>query len=583
MKELVTSILSDAITTLKSDGILNNDITPTIQVTHVKDKAHGDLASNLAMMLAKSAKCKPRDLAESIVKALPQHHGITKIEIAGPGFINFFIDDNWLTNQINEAAENFSKLVEKTRRPQTVVVDYSSPNLAKEMHVGHLRSSIIGDAVVRTLEYLGHKVIRQNHVGDWGTQFGMLLAHMEQIVKQHPNDSFNLGDLEIFYREAKKQFDDSTKFADRSRQLVVKLQSGDDYCLKLWKTFRLTSLNHCNSVYAMLNVSLNSQDVRGESDYNNDLQNIIDDLEKKNLLTVSDGASCVFLDEFTNQEGNPLPLIVKKADGGFLYATIDLAAIRYRQQKLKANHLLYFVDQRQSLHFQQIFKVARLANFVDKTTQCEHMGFGTMNGDDGKPFKTRTGGTVKLVDLLNEAKTRAYTTVKQKNPDLTEDELRKIADVVGISAVKYADLSKNRTSDYTFSMDAMLSLQGNTAPYLLYAYTRIASILKNSNVETHELKFNSIHLKQEEEKQLAAKLIRFNEVVNRVADKGSPHLLCTYLFELSSLLSTFYEKCHILKAEDAATKMSRLKLVVLVAEVIKQSLSLLGIKTLDKM
>ena len=422
-------------------------------------------------------------------------------------------------------------------------------------------------------------MIRQNHVGDWGTQFGMLLAYLEENPSSAETE---LSDLEQFYRAAKKRFDESEAFATRARELVVKLQAGDADCLRLWARFNEISLSHCQKVYDRLNVRLSPADVKGESAYNAELPGIIEALRAKGLLTEDQGAQCVFLDEFKNAEGNPLPVIVQKAGGGYLYATTDLAAMRYRSQQLKADRALYFVDQRQALHFQMAFEVARRAGFVHAGMELEHMGFGTMNGADGRPFKTRDGGTVKLIDLLDEAEQRAYALVKGKNPELDEAELRTIARAVGIGAVKYADLSKHRTSDYSFNFELMLSFEGNTAPYLLYAYTRVASVFRKLGKGLDQVG-GQIAIQAEQEQALAAKLAQFGEVLNSVGEKGVPHLLCTYLYDLAGLFSAFYEHCPILAAGDEATQQSRLRLAALTGRTLKQGLELLGLEPLERM
>lgn len=579
MKDSIRHLIQQALTRLTAEGVLPEGLTPAIQVENTKDKSHGDFASNIALMLAKPAGRKPRELAEQLIAALPADPSVSKVEIAGPGFLNFFQNSDALAERL-EAALADSKLgVTKAEAPQRVVVDLSSPNLAKEMHVGHLRSTIIGDAVARTLDFLGDEVIRQNHVGDWGTQFGMLLAFLQD---QPVDSAADLGDLEHFYRAAKKRFDESAGFADRARGLVVKLQAGDPECRRLWQRFNEISLSHCQEVYDRLGVQLGPADVRGESAYNADLPQIVAALEAKGLLSESDGAQCVFMDEYQNAEGKPLPVIVQKADGGYLYATTDLAAMRYRSQTLKADRVLYFVDQRQALHFQMAFEVARRAGFVHEGMALEHMGFGTMNGADGRPFKTRDGGTVKLIDLLNEAEQRAYALVKGKNPELDEAELRQIARAVGIGAVKYADLSKHRSSDYSFNFELMLSFEGNTAPYLLYAYTRVASVFRKLG-QGIEAIGGQISLQAEQEQALAAKLAQFAEVVNAVAAKGTPHVLCSYLYELAGLFSSFYEHCPILAAEEAAVQQSRLRLAALTGRTLKQGLELLGLSPLERM
>lgn len=581
MKSHIQSLLEQTIESFKQQGILPADFEARIQVDRTKDKSHGDLATNLAMMLTKVAGKNSRELAQLIIDTLPASAFVAKVEIAGPGFINFFINDSALADQLQNAV-NDEHLGIKLPTPQTVVVDYSSPNLAKEMHVGHLRSTIIGDSVVRALEFLGHKVIRQNHVGDWGTQFGMLLAYMEELrAKNGEQAHLELSDLETFYRAAKLRFDESAEFATRARQLVVELQSGDEYCNKLWREFNDISLSHCHEVYARLGVSLTRADVHGESAYNADLEQVVKDLDAQGLLTESNGAKVVFQEAFRNKEGEPLPVIIQKADGGYLYATSDLAAMRYRSNVLKADRVLYFVDLRQALHFQQVFSLAKLAKFVREDMSLEHLGFGTMNGEDGRPFKTRSGGVVKLVDLLEEANVRALELVRSKNPDMDEETLAEIARVVGISAVKYADLSKNRTSDYIFSFEQMLSFEGNTAPYLLYAYTRVAGIFKR--VTGLDLSQAKIVLEHEKEKDLGNKLAQFGEILNRVVDKGQPHVLCAYLYELAGAFSSFYEACPVLAADNDEQKNSRLLLSQLTARTLQKGLNLLGIETLERM
>ncbi len=554
MKSHIESLLEQTLESFKQQGIVPADFQARIQVDRTKDKSHGDLATNLAMMLTKVAQKNPRELAQLIIDTLPASSHVAKVEIAGPGFINFFIDDNALANQLQQALHD-DHLGVTLPAKQTIVVDYSSPNLAKEMHVGHLRSTIIGDSVVRALEFLGHKVIRQNHVGDWGTQFGMLLAYMEELRKANGEQAkMELSDLESFYRAAKVRFDESTEFATRARQLVVALQSGDEYCNKLWREFNDISLSHCHEVYQRLGVSLTRADVHGESAYNADLAQVVNDLDAQGLLSESNGAKVVFQEEFRTKEGEPLPVIIQKADGDYLYATSDLAAMRYRSNVLKADRAMYFVDLRQALHFQQVFSLAKLAKFVNPNMSLEHTGFGTMNGEDGRPFKTRSGGVVKLVDLLDEANVRALELVRSKNPDMDQDTLTEIARVVGISAVKYADLSKNRTSDYIFSFEQMLSFEGNTAPYLLYAYTRVAGIFKRA--EDIDLSQAKIVLEHEKEKDLGTKLAQFGEVLTRMTEKGLPHVLCGYLYELASEFSSFYEACPVLAADTETQKQA---------------------------
>ncbi|MFN3712436.1 MAG: arginine--tRNA ligase [Alcanivoracaceae bacterium] len=579
MKDRIIQLLEQAIVTLKANGTLPADLAVSPQVDRTKDRSHGDFATNVAMMLAKPAQKKPRELAELLIAALPQDDSISRTDIAGPGFINFFQADDLLGKQLTQALADPRLGVGAANPAQNVVVDYSGPNLAKEMHVGHLRSTIIGDAVARALEFLGHQVVRQNHVGDWGTQFGMLLALFEEL----PGDAgHQLADLESFYRDAKKRFDASEDFAQRARALVVKLQSGDPDCLALWQRFNDISLSHCLDVYQRLGVSLGRQHVRGESAYNPMLSEVVEALDASGLLSESDGARCVFLEQFRNKDGDPLPVIVQKQDGGYLYATSDLAALRYRQAEFAAHRMLYFVDQRQALHFQQVFEVARRAGFVHSDTDLAHMGFGTMNGPDGKPFKTRDGGTVKLIDLLDEAEQRALALVKEKNPDLDHATLSHIARHVGIGAVKYADLSKSRQSDYIFNFDQMLSFDGNTAPYLMYAWTRIASIFRKAELSLDDMR-GTITPQADQEIALGNHLMQFADVLAQVTDKGLPHLLCSYLYELAGLFSAFYEHCPVLAVEEASVRESRLSLAALTARTLKQGLNLLGLETLERM
>ena len=607
-----------------------------------KNAEHGDFQINGVMGAAKKAKQNPRELAQKVVEALADNAVIESAEVAGPGFINLRLSPEFLAQNIQTALNDARFGIAKTDKPQTVVIDYSSPNLAKEMHVGHLRSSIIGDSISRVLEFMGNTVIRQNHVGDWGTQFGMLVAYL--VEQQKDNAAFELADLEQFYRAAKVRFDEDPAFADTAREYVVKLQGGDETVLALWKQFVDISLSHAQAVYDTLGLKLRPEDVAGESKYNDDLQPVVDDLVQKGLAVEDDGAKVVFLDEFKNKEGEPAAFIVQKQGGGFLYASTDLACLRYRIGRLKADRLLYVVDHRQALHFEQLFTTSRKAGYLPEDVKAEFIGFGTMMGKDGKPFKTRSGDTVKLVNLLDEAVNRAEQIVKEKNPkwqltteledglkkissltnsdnlknklkynlenkkleitlendvvyhlpidkidkivsgaeeytDTALSDAEKIARVVGIGAVKYADLSKNRTSDYVFDWDAMLSFEGNTAPYLQYAYTRVQSVFRKAG--EWDATATTV-LTEPLEKQLAAELLKFEDVLQSVADTAYPHYLAAYLYQTATLFSRFYEACPILKAE-GATRNSRLQLAKLTGDTLKQGLDLLGIDVLDVM
>tara|TARA_B110000090_G_scaffold206173_1_gene255144 strand:- start:1179 stop:2918 length:1740 start_codon:yes stop_codon:yes gene_type:complete len=542
----------------------------------------GDYQSNGVMSIAKKVGTNPRQLASDVVEKITAAENplIAKLEVAGPGFINIHLCDIALMQRASEIQSDTQKLIPPTDKVDKIVVDYSSPNLAKEMHVGHLRGTIIGDCLVRVLERQGHEIIRQNHVGDWGTQFGMLISYMRELRASQGDLPTELADLESFYRAAKERFDADPDFADTARSSVVKLQGGDADHLVAWQQFIDESLKHCQALYDKLNVTLSRKDLKAESFYNKYLEGVVKKLEEATLLSISNGARCVFLPEFTGKDGDPLPVIIQKTDGGYLYATTDLAAVQFRSFDLKVERSLYVVDARQSLHFQQVFAVARKAGFASKNISLEHIAYGTMMGSDGRPFKTRSGDTIKLVDLLDEAVRRAHELVSQKNPGLDEATYLEIAQKVGIAAVKYADLSKNRTSDYVFDWSTMLSFEGNTAPYLMYAYARIRSILRKQDTGLEGVRVTSVS--ESAERNLLLKIMQLPEIVDMVARDCYPNLLCNYLFELAGLFMRFYESCPILKA-DAQLRDSRLALSALTADTLKQGLDLLGIETLEKM
>ncbi len=544
----------------------------------------GDYQCNAVMAAAKKMGVSPRELAQKVIDNLALDGIAEKAEIAGPGFINIHLDPAWLATGLQNAANDERAGVKEADKKQTIVVDYSAPNVAKEMHVGHLRSTIIGDASVRTLEFLGHKVIRQNHLGDWGTQFGMLIAHLEELEKENQEAlGMELADLETFYRAAKKRFDEDQNFAERARNYVVQLQAGDEYCMKLWKKLVDVTLAHNQETYDRLNVSLTPADVMGESAYNDSLPVIIKELGNKDLLTEDQGAQVVFLDEFKNKLGEAMGVIVQKSDGGFLYTTTDLAAIRHRCHTLNANRILYYVDARQGQHFEQIFNIVRKAGFATENVELEHHAFGMMLGKDGKPFKTRSGGTIKLADLLDEAEERAARVIASKSADLDEEQKVRVIKAVAMGSVKYADLSKNRTSDYIFDWDNMLSFEGNTAPYLLYAYTRIMSIFRKAGITERDLN-GQITIMESAERDLALKIHQFSETLDSVAKEGMPHQLCGYLYELAGAFMKFYEACPVNKEGVAEeTRASRLIVCALTARVLKRGLDLLGIETVEQM
>jgi len=541
-----------------------------LSVSEATKPEFGDYQFNGAMSLAKKLGKNPRQIAQDIIENLDMTGILYKAEIAGPGFINLWLNHKWIAKECENALNSDRLNIEKKENPVKVVVDYSGPNMAKQMHVGHLRSTIIGDTLSNLLSFLGDDVIRQNHIGDWGTQFGMLIAYLEE---KDEDGSVSLKDLEQFYKDAKCRFDEDVSFANKAREYVVKIQSGDKYCLELWQKFINISLGHCEEVYEKLSVNLTRDDVRAESFYNDELATVIDDLKKSNLLQESNGAKCVFL------EGDEIPVIVQKGDGGYLYATTDLAALRYRANTLNAKRICYVVDARQAGHFKQVFRVAKEAGFVSDDVKLEHIAFGTMMDKGGKPFKTRDGGTVKLIDLLDEAVLKAKDTIKNRD-EYNDKELESLAKIIGIGAVKYADLAINRESNYIFNWDKMLSFDGNTSLYMQYAYARIQSIFRRYDAEVK----GSIVIGDAAEHRLAVMLLRFEDVLDRVAADASPNQITTYLYELATLFMRFYEQNPILKGGiDEATKMSRLQLADLTAKTIKQGLDILGIQVVNKL
>lgn len=550
------------------------------QVRQSAKAQFGDYQANGVMAVAKKLGMQPRQLAERVVELLDLTGIASKIEIAGPGFINIFLDRQWVAEKV-EYALTAPKLGVAPVEPQTIVVDYSAPNVAKQMHVGHLRSTIIGDAAVRTLAFLGHNVIRANHVGDWGTQFGMLIAYLEKMQNENASD-MGLSDLELFYQQAKKTYDEDEEFALRARAYVVKLQSGDEYCRQMWRKLVDITMAQNQVAYDRLNVTLTKDDVMGESLYNAMLPEIVADLKAKGLAVESEGATVVYLDEYKNKDGEPMGVIIQKKDGGYLYTTTDIACAKYRYETLGADRILYYIDSRQHQHLMQAWTIVRKAGYVPESVPLEHHMFGMMLGKDGKPFKTRSGGTVKLSDLLDEAVERAGKLIAEKNPDMPADELKQVINAVGIGAVKYADLSKSRTTDYIFDWDNMLALDGNTAPYMQYAYTRVVSVFRRAGVDETSLTLPLV-VTEDREATLATRLLQFEEIITTVAREGTPHVMCSYLYDLAGLFSSFYEHCQILNAESEENRQSRLKLAMLTAKTLKQGLDTLGIQTVERM
>lgn len=550
------------------------------QVRQSAKAQFGDYQANGVMSVAKTLGMPPRQLAEKALALLDLSGIASKTEIAGPGFINIFLDAGFVAANADAALAD-PKLGISPVEQQTIVIDYSAPNVAKEMHVGHVRSTIIGDAAARTNELLGHKVIRANHVGDWGTQFGMLIAYLEKVQNESAGE-MKLSDLEEFYRAAKKNYDEDEEFALRARSYVVKLQGGDEYCLQMWRKLVDVTMKQNQITYDRLNVTLTRDDVMGESLYNSMLPGIVSDLQDKGLAVDSEGAVVVYLDEYKNKDGDPMGVIIRKKDGGYLYTTTDIACAKYRYETLGADRVLYYIDSRQHQHLMQAWTIVRKAGYVPDSVALEHHAFGMMLGKDGRPFKTRSGGTIKLSDLLDEAIVRARELILSKNPDLPQDELEKLVNAVGIGAIKYADLSKSRTTDYIFDWDNMLAFEGNTAPYMQYAYTRVASIFKRADINVDSLTQPMV-LTESRETTLATRLLQFEEVLTIVAREGTPHTMCAYLYDVAGLFSGFYEDCPILNAEDETVRNSRLKLALLTQRTLKTGLDTLGIETVERM
>lgn len=541
-----------------------------------------DFQANVAMSLGKKVKKPPREVAAAIASHLQVADLCDKVEIAGPGFINLTLSSSFLAAEVLAESTHPRLGLEPAAEKETVVIDYSSPNAAKEMHVGHLRSTILGDALARVLLAVGHRVIRQNHVGDWGTPFGMLIEHLLDLGDASDNASAAVSDLNGFYKEARAKFDADPTFAERSRRRVVALQAGDAETLELWRRIVAASRKHFATVYERIGIALTDADICGESFYNPRLTGVAEELEKSGLARVDSGALCVFPPGFTGREGEPLPILVRKQDGGYGYGTTDLAAIRYRTQDLGAQRVIYVVGSPQSQHFAMVFAAARLAGWLVPPARAEHVAFGSVLGPDKKMFKTRSGETVRLVDLIDEAEQRAARVVAEKNPDLDEQTRLAVARAVGLGAIKYADLSNDRIKDYVFDWDRMLAFEGNTAPYLQYAHARIRSILRKAESAGHA-PGTQITITEPAERALCLELLAFGSAVHAVAESLQPHRLCTYLFGLATAFTTFYEKCPVLRADSDEQRKTRLLLSELTARVLAEGLSLLGIEAPSRM
>ena len=551
--------------------------------TAVRQSDRADAQVNGSLALAKAMGLTPREVALKVLEVVDLKDICSDAQVAGPGFINLTFKNEFLARELMASSTEKKLGVRNATKPRKVVIDYSAPNVAKEMHVGHLRSTVIGDALVRMLTYVGNEVARENHVGDWGTPFGMLIEHLVDLGETHAAEELSVGDLDSFYRSARKKFDESEAFQTRARTRVVALQSGDAETLRLWKLLVAESNRYFQKIYHTLGVLLEPTDVMGESAYNKLLPEVVTRLGALGMMTKSDGADVVFPEGFTNRENQPLPLIIRKTDGGYNYATSDLACVIDRVERIDAELLLYVVGAPQAQHLQMIAAVATQAGWLKAPREMVHVSFGNVLGADKKMLKTRSGDTVKLDALLTEAVERAAKAVAEKNPDLTAEAQAEIARIVGIGAVKYADLSTDRIKDYTFDWDRMLSFDGNTSPYLQYAHARICSIFRRANVERASVRNFEPTISHVAERELAMKVLQFDSALWDTLDKYSPHRLCTYLYDLATSFSSFYEQCPVLKAENEKEKNSRLMLCDLTARVMQAGLEVLGIESPEQM
>ncbi|HEY3842258.1 MAG TPA: arginine--tRNA ligase [Acidimicrobiales bacterium] len=548
-------------------------------VLRASDRA--DFQANGALALGKAVGRPPVAVAEEVVAAAHLGDLCSAVEISGPGFINLTLSDRFVVDLVSVVGVDPRLGVDLTPEPQTMVIDYSGPNVAKEMHVGHLRSTVIGDALARVLTFLGHRLLRENHIGDWGTPFGMLIEHLIDTGGARDAATFGVRDLNEFYAAARQLFDTDPLFADRTRRRVVLLQGGDPETMRLWETFVAESLRHIDEVYALLGVLLTDADVAGESSYNALLPVVVDELDAKGLLVEHEGALCVFPGGFENRHGEPLPLIVRKSDHGYGYPATDLACLRDRTMRRGATTLVYVVGAEQALHFRLVFAVAALAGYLPDASTAVHVGFGLILGADGKKLASRSGEPQRLVDLLTEAVDRAAAALASRESELSPSQQADVARALGIGAVKYADLSTERMRDYVFDWDRMLAFEGNTGPYLQYAHARIRSIFRRAGVPAPGPGTRPL-VGEPAERALALKLVGFNEAVQATAEGYNPAKLCAYLFDLASIFTTFYEACRVL-VDDEAVRTSRLFLCDLTARVLSLGLSLLGMEAPEQM
>jgi arginyl-tRNA synthetase len=551
----------------------------------IRPSSFADFQANVALPLGKRLGRPPREVAAELAARLDVADMCAEPEVSGPGFINFSLRDDWIAAQATQMLGDPRLGLAPTATPQTVVVEYSSPNVAKEMHVGHLRTTIVGDAIARVLEFAGHRVIRDNHVGDWGTPFGMLIEHLLDVGVDSAEAGLLTTDPNAFYQAARRKFDSDPAFTERARSRLVLLQAGDPDTMAIWQRLVDISRGYLHEVYTRLRVSLTDEDIRGESFYNDMLADTVSELEERGIAVVSEGALCAFPAGFTGREGRPLPLIIRKSDGGYNYASTDLAAVRYRVDKLSADRAIYVVGSEQALHFQMVFAVAIQAGWIPAEARFEHAQIGMVLGQDGNRLRTREGETPKLIGLLQEGVDRARGILDEVDASSRFDaaELDAVAEAVGIGAVKYADLSTARESAYLFDWDRMISFRGNTGPYLQYATARIKSIFRRAAQEEADARRSGVAITAGPERALALRLLDFGAMVTQLGETAEPHRLCAYLFDVASLFTTFYEECPVLKAEPASLRASRLALCALTLDALTLGLTLLGVPIPDRM
>jgi arginyl-tRNA synthetase len=558
-------------------AVAGGECDPTVRPS---DRADAQVNGSLA--LAKRMGKPPREVAEAVMAQANLGAVCSATEIAGPGFVNLTFANQFLAEQLRDAMAD-TRLGVRTHTTKRFVVDYSAPNVAKEMHVGHLRSTVIGDAIVRMLQFFGHHVVRENHVGDWGTPFGMLIEHLIDLGEAEASRELSVGDLDMFYKQARTKFDADDTFKERARKRVVALQGGDAETLRMWKLLVAESTRYFDRVYDLLGVLLRDSDIMGESAYNALLPVVVERLSKAGMLVSSEGAEVVFVDGFVNRDNEPLPLIIRKGDGGYNYATSDLATVIDRVERLKVDSMLYVVGAPQAQHLEMVAAVARKAGWLPEHVEFNHVVFGSVLGEDRKILKSRSGETVKLDALLAEAVERAEAAIRDKNPELDASVRAQVARQVGIGAIKYADLSIDRVKDYVFDWERMLAFDGNTAPYLQYAHARICSIFRKADTARQSVRGGTVAIDHPAERALVLRLLQFDTAVADAVERYSPHRLCTYLYELAGEFSTFYEQCPVLRAPDEATKASRLMLCDSTARVMEQGLALLGIEAPEQM